>query len=143
MSNHLRAEALLIQSLRALALVPNHHVLGAAELHGKDVAMQPVPALHVIHWDELPVSAPGELPVQMIEQQWLVVVCVRNVRERTGDAARDAVGPLIDGVLRGLIGHRLANDLAPLKLMHGPRRAYEGGFLYFPLLFSTLFAVGG
>ena len=142
MSNHLRAEALLIQRLRALALVPTQNVLGAAALDAQDVARQPVPALHVIHWDDAPISGAGELPVQMVEQQWLVVVCVRNVRDRTGDAARADSGVLIDAVLRGLIGHRLANDLAPLKLIRGPRRTYEGGFLYFPLLFSTLLSAG-
>lgn len=143
MSNHLRAEDLLINKLRGLALVPNPHVLGAADLDGQDVARQPVPALHVIHWDESPVAGQGELPVQVIEQQWLVVICVRNVRDRTGDAARDAAGPLIDGVLSGLIGERLASDMAPLRLIRAPRRTYESGFLYFPLLFSTVFSVGG
>lgn len=143
MSNHLRAEGLLISKLRSLGLVPDHHVLGAAELEAQDVARQPTPALHVIHWDEAPVPAQGELPVQMIEQQWLVVVCVRNVRDRTGDAARDAAGPLIDGVLSGLIGERLDGAMVPLRMIRAPRRTYEDGYLYFPLLFSTGFSVGG
>lgn len=135
--HYLSAEGYLIEQLKAK--VPGFKaVLSAADLAGVLEAAQQTPAAHVLYWGERLGDSTGRGRAQMSYQQWLIVIATRNAStQRTGEAARNEAGPLIDAMLSALQGWAPANG-QPLQRIPGPKAAYtRGGFAYFPFLFET------
>lgn len=141
--NYLRIEALLRARIEA-SVAGLKAVLGAADLAGVSEAAQITPAVHVLYDGDEVVTRGGDSVAVAVNQRWLVVVAVRNVRNQaTGDAARAEAGELIWEVLRAVQGWQPAADLGPLARVNGPAPAYISGFAYFPLAFNCLVPMTG
>ena len=142
MVNHLALEPLLIARIKAA--VPGFRaVLGMADLASMQEAGQTTPAAHVIYQgDAYPPGAGSS--TRLVEQTWLVVVAVRNVRDTVGgSAAREEAGVLISQVLTALSGWRCAPEEKPLTLVTPPRPGFNAGYAYFPLAFKFSFFAKG
>lgn len=137
----LDAEKRLIRRLEAKVKPHVRAVLSAADLAGVQESEQITPALHVILQGYRPTREQGSGLIQEIEQTWLVVAAVRNVRG-IPDAREDA-GPILDAVLRALLGWRPDAGWTPFQLAAAPRPGFSRGFLYFPLAFTTKIVARG
>ncbi|MDW7746584.1 hypothetical protein [Halomonas sp.] len=141
--DYLVAEGLILARLEAqLADLSGLKVLSAADLAGVTEGAQHTPALHVIYMGD---AVPGGEQVDqgnyhVLRQRWMVVVAVRNARQqRTGQAAREAAGPLLSRAIQALSGWRPGQGLGPLARVSAPAPAFTpGGFGYFPLQFETV-----
>lgn len=103
----------------------------------KDIS-RPVPAVHVIYYGDTLATSVKELGLSQVEQQWLVVLEVRNVRDTTGQSNRESAGEIFSDLFRALQGWKpsaihgvMLRKSSPLKPLD------EKGFAYFPFLFST------
>lgn len=148
-TNYLSAEALIKQRLIAeVPAVNERNVLSARDLEGIQESAQPVPALHVLYFDDEVPGGDGDKAIhgrhQRIQQLWTVMVVVRNVRDATGQAVRQEAGELILAVLKALQGWTPSPDHGPLQRRKAPfRTTYRNGFAYFPFLFSTQVLIQG
>ncbi len=138
---YLRAEQLIKQRLvDQVTEVPEHNILSAADLEGIKENSQPVPALHVVFFDDNPTANKNETVSiqQSTEQNWLITVAVRNVRDKSGESARDEAGLLINQVLQALNGWHPDLGFMRMSRKKSPYRpTYRNGFFYFPMLFSV------
>lgn len=117
-------------------LEPKVHVLEAADLIGVAEATQFTPAVHVVYQDYSPPESRSDGLAARMEQTWLVVVAVRNMRDlRTGDAARADAGQIASRVLQALMGFKPEPASKPLRLVRGPAAGFRAGFQYLPLAF--------
>lgn len=139
MDDLLALEPLLIERLGASVQVPRLKVLGAADLEGVEEQSQHTPALHVLYRGYRPTTEKGNGVIQQIEQTWLVVVVVRNVRDaHSGAGVRAAAGPIMHAVCAALLGWpRQHADFSPLRLASAPAAWFGKGVGYFPLAFTT------
>jgi len=133
----LSLEPALVERLKA-RLPDGVHVLTRADLAGVTEGSQPTPAVHVIYGGYR-VAENG--PMTLIEESWMTVVAVRNVRNvASGAGARDEVSTLLNDILDALDGQRLANGFRALRLASpSARPGYTGGYAYFPLFWTTSF----
>jgi hypothetical protein len=72
-----------------------------------------------------------------VEQDWLVMLCVRTAR-RDPDRVRQQLGPLISKTVRALQGWAPTDRQRAFEWRRGPRADYTPDTSYFPLLFTTL-----
>lgn len=143
MSAHfLSAEGLIKARLRDK--VPDlAMVLGASDQASMDEAQQVTPAAHVLLDSYQPGNAvaPHIVP---FSQVWHVYLCVRDVRDATGEAAREDAGPLLSAIYQALLGWKPSEDHAPLGPAPHPKPLYRpGGFVYLALAFTTRVIVRG
>lgn len=137
MLTHLRQELMSEDSTKKL------HLLSAADLADVTEEKQLTPAVHVIPLRHAPMKVGGGGKSVMLEQVWLAVIAVRNVRSvGSGDAARGESGLLAMRVFNALQGWKPSSAAAPLNLTTGPNFKFIGGFQYVPLAFTTELAVG-
>lgn len=145
--SYLNAEQLIIQQLKdSVALVPDRSVLSAADLDGVLEAAQLSPALHVVLYDDVPVSRSHGVSAnhQLIDQFWLVVLMIKNVKNKSGEAARTDAGEMITQIIAGLHHYKMPQPYLKLVRVKAPYRAtYRNGFFYFPLMFKTRFSTEG
>lgn len=144
MDNHLALEPLLIARLKE-QVTGFRDVLGMADLAAMQEASQITPAAHVIYQgDTFPAKDGGGKHSTLVEQTWLVVVAVRNVRDTIGGAAaRVEAGELITQTLKALSNWRPEPELRPLVLVNPPKPGFNAGFAYFPLAFKFVFYAKG
>lgn len=121
-------------------------VLSARDLVGVKDALQAAPAVQVYGGSYTPLEDASTGRVAVLQQEWMVVVVVRNsATQATGSAARADAGPICDAVLTSLLGWP-ATDAADrrLRLARGPMPAWTpGGFGYYPLAFTRKITVTG
>ncbi|MCP4695767.1 MAG: hypothetical protein GY862_02795 [Gammaproteobacteria bacterium] len=148
MDDYLILESLLLERLKAelTRVMPDVHVLTAADLAGVEMADQPVPAVHVLLGSDNPSGDDTTEKEQHIEQCRYVILVVRNVRTlQSGAAARSEAGPFIACVLRVLQGWEpkfSGMDFTPLQRVRSPLKpayVYGTGHMRYPLLFRTEF----
>ncbi|MBF0212198.1 MAG: hypothetical protein HQM00_01395 [Magnetococcales bacterium] len=135
------AEQPILERLRS-TLPECRQVQGARELNGITARTGATPALHLIFDGHEPLlHAAGE---QALEQRWLVVVTIRNLREAEGgDGERAEAGPLLLRVCRALIGWSPSPEHGPLRLITTPGARFVPGAALFPLRFATRIVTGG
>lgn len=80
--------------------------------------------------------------IQVVIQNWLVVLVVKFAGTATGKGNRKVAGPLISKLLLGLQGWQPAGSFKPLRRANAPRVIYSNGFGYYPFAFKTTFLVG-
>jgi len=140
----LALEDLLIERLTSQLDGEIRAVLRARDLAGVAEQRQVTPAVHVLYRGHRPGEQRGDGTIQRIEQQWMAVVAVRNVRDvRGGQGAREEAGPIVTAVLNALLGWRPNKWYSPLHLQPAPAAAWTEGFGYVPLLFSTQIVLRG
>lgn len=140
--NLLALQEHLVQRLTdALAGVqPTVHVLAGADLADVAEEKQLVPAVQVLYQGARVAELRSDGRQARLEQTWLAVVAVRNVRNlRAGDAARTQAGELAARVAGALMGWRAPSEAAAsvLRLATAPAALYRAGFLYVPLAFDV------
>lgn len=119
-------------------------IMSAADLVGVSAQAQITPAIHILYDGYSIADEIADGAITMIEQRWLVVVAVRNVRDNaSGQATREDAGPLLSLVLSALLGWRPSTEHSALKLGVAPAPVYDAGFGYFPLTFSTRLTARG
>lgn len=137
MNDFLAAEPLIIQRLKDKVQCALR-VDGAPELAAVQEESQVTPAIYVIYYGYLPGRENGQQGVREIELRWIVVVCVRNLRDvKTGGGVREDAGPLIYDTMTALMGWRPDNHHTPLELEASPPPRIKPGFGYFPMVFKT------
>lgn len=127
-------------AVRAALKVP---VLSTADIAGATEASLPKPSVRVAYSGHQVVQGNAPLPPgwALIEQTWIVVPAVRNVRDiKTGAAPRADASPLCDAVLDALDGWNPGGGYSPLKsVTPGIRPATLDGCTYVPLAFTSRF----
>lgn len=120
------------------------HILATADVAGAQEASLPKPSVRTVYAGHRIVRDAGTpLPPgwAQVEQTWLVVPAVRNVRDIKGAApARSDVSPILDAVLDALDGWRPGSGYQALQSVTPPvGPATVDGCVYVPLAFTTKF----
>lgn len=114
--------------------LPGVHVLTATDLSDIEEDRQPTPAVHVIYNGFRVMETRSDGKAARVQQTWLTVVCIRNVRNRgSGSAARQDAVTLTDKLTGVLMGRLLAGSNRPLMIETPPRPGGMNGFSYTPL----------
>ena len=146
--SHLSAETIITGQLKAgVDSIADNHVLNAADMEGMTENSQPASSLQVIFFDDIPVAGQKGLSAsnQLVDQLWLVVVVVRNVKSASGVNARSDAGPIISEVIAALHHFDMGgHPFMKLIRVKAPVRAtYRNGYFYFPMMFKTRFSTKG
>lgn len=146
--DYLALESLIVDRLMKETTMPDRHVLTAPDIEQVEEEQQTTPAYHVIYAGDRAPSAGGTAAAsraQVVEQLWLVVVAVRNVRDvRRGKAARELAGPWVTELINALQGWQPGQDYNELRRdLSAPPAAYQKGFFYVPTLWASTFATVG
>jgi hypothetical protein len=143
----LSAEPLIVARLEAkLAALnlPALRVLTAPDLAEVAEEQQTVPAVHVVYGGHAISQDQGEGAVVELQQTWHTVVVVRNVRGiRSGEAAREEAGQILDAVFRALTGWRPGAEFRRLRPANAPRAGYSKGYGYYPLSWTLKMQMRG
>lgn len=135
-------EPLLVARLEH-ALPAGCRVLTLAEVAGATEASLPKPSVRVAYLGHRIVASDAPLPPgwAQIEQTWLVVPAVRNVRDiGSGAPGRADISPLCDAVLDALDGWAPGHGYGALKsATPGLAATTLEGCTYVPLAFTTRF----
>lgn len=118
------------------------YVYTAAELADVEEESQKTPAVLVAYNGIAPVTpvAGAQGKIQLTEKSWLVVPHVRSAAgPRRKEGARKLAAPIIDGVLKALLGWRPPiEDEMPLVFASAPGAAFtDAGFAYYPIAFTN------
>lgn len=146
--DYLALEALIVDRLNSATAMTERRILTAPDVEAVEEAKQTTPAYHVIYaGDRAPAgrSTAADSRAQLVEQLWLVVVAVKNVREtRRGKAARGLAGPWVTEAITALQGWQPGGEYWPLQRdLSAPPAAYQAGFFYVPTLWACVFASVG
>lgn len=135
---------LLARLKEQLATLPTKvHVLTAADLADVAEERQLTPAVHLIYQGYRVLQNRSDKRLARIEQTWLAVVAVRNVRTvKTGADARADAGVLASAVLMGLLGWQAPSAAAAMELANAPAARFSGGHQYLPQAFTTELILG-
>lgn len=111
-------------------------VRGARDLVSVQEQPGTAPSAYVIYdGQEAGIGAGQE---QMVEQKWLVVTVVRNVRGALfGGEERQEAGPLLLHTCQTLLGWQPGSEFGALSLIHAPGPTFKQGFGFYPLRFSS------
>ncbi|MBL4797643.1 MAG: hypothetical protein JKY50_09525 [Oleispira sp.] len=116
----------------------NVRVMTSAELASVTEGNQPTPAVHVIYRNYRVTENRPDGKAARIEQQWMLVVAVKNLREMTsGSAARSDAMELADIVAPSIMGWQPSAAAKPFKISNAPAAAQGQGHYYLPLVFTT------
>lgn len=145
MATFLEAESAIVQRIKdelAAQAILKARVLTAAELDALKDKANISPAIYVILQSYEPASDVGLYA--SFNQTFLIVVAVKSAKGN-GDAngIREAASPLIDFVLKSLIGFKPSKAHHALKAVSGPSPEYESNCGYFPLSFQTRYVANG
>lgn len=118
-------------------------VYGLADAGG-DVTGKPQPAAFVVFDGYGVRETVGRGKAARLALHWLVLVVARNVTQTSdGQAARNAIAPIVDAVLASLMGWSPGDGYTPLELTDAPAPQYDAGLLILPLAFVTERVVEG
>lgn len=124
-------------------LRPSVHVLAATDLAGMNEAGQPVPAVHLVYQGYRVLEVRTDKRKARIEQTWLAVAAVQNVKGlQTGSAARADAGLLGAEVLLAFAGWQPPGAASALALSNAPAARFSGGYQYLPQAFTVELVVG-
>ncbi len=136
MSDYLALEGLIIDRLKT-EMPELRQVSGWSDYTSIEEIKLPTPCAYVIYQGDVIQGDAGQGAAQRIEQQWGVVIVVRNVAQRSGVGIREEAGPLMARVLALLMGWKPIPTDRPLRRMPSPPPEYSDRVGYFPLLFAA------
>lgn len=137
-------EPLIVERLQAFRLPGNARVLTVAEFAGAQEASLPAPSVRVAYAGHR-IASDSSTPLPpgwaLIEQTWLVVAAVRNVRGiKSGSASRMDASPLCDAILDALDGWMPGKGYTQLRsATPGLAALTQDGNTYIPLAFTSRF----
>ncbi len=96
------------------------------------------PAVWVV-WDSDTVGASAQQGTrQQIKQRWVVALIVRSAKDAaSGGGVIESAGPLLDTLLKSLMGWKPGDTSTPLLRVGAPPPGYGAGYGFFPLAFET------
>lgn len=122
-------------------------VYTTTEVAQVEESSQATPNVAVIFQGYTPVAAAGGGAAtyagrtQTIEKTYYITVCVRSaLNTRTSAGARQASSPIVEAVIKALLGWRPADlpEEGPLQLAPAPGPAFtDAGFAYYPIAFTN------
>ena len=116
----------------------NVRVMTSAELASVTEGNQPTPAVQINYRNYRVVETRPDGIAARIEQQWMLVVAVKNLRQLSGGTeARSDAMELADIVAPGLMGWKAPAAAKPFKITNAPAAANGQGHYYLPLVFTT------
>jgi len=133
----LDAEPLLVDRLKAKCPAVSGNVFAAADLAAVQETGQVTPALHVVlaGYRKLDDDAGSGT---LWRETWLVVACVKNVRQHVGASAiRNAAAALLAETMAALDGWRCPGAAGLVRAIDPPAPLVTDGFGYFPLAFAV------
>lgn len=144
MTTFLGLEPLIVARLEALVRdALSVHVLSTADLAATTEASLPKPSVRVAYGGHRIIQEAAPLPPGWahVEQTWVVVPAVRNVRDiKAGAAPRADASVLCDAVLDALDGWNAGNGYGALRsATPGFAPATIDGCTYVPLAFTSRF----
>ena len=135
-------EPLIVARLQETLGAAAPHVLAAEDLQGVVEQQQFTPAVHVLYRSYSVEQAQKDAAV--IRQSWWLVAAARNVRNvQSGEGARKAVSPLVDGIFAAMTGWSppVCNGAWFRPEQPGLDSLITGGFVYVPTLWSVRWVV--
>jgi hypothetical protein len=96
-----------------------------------------VPSAVVMLSDLRPLDTSPQQRAGTVEQDWLLMLCVRSAR-RDQDRARQKLGALISKTVRAMQGWAPSDRQRAFEWRRGPRPDYTANTSFFPLLFTTM-----
>lgn len=137
-ANYLALESALIDRLRQQ--VPTLSlVAGAANMPALSDRASPSPACYVLYDGDRVVSTAHDGRREIVEQRWLVVLCVRHAGQDGGAALRAAAGELLADILAALSGYAPPPCTQAIERTSAPRPAYPPGAGWYPLAYLARF----
>lgn len=135
MNDYFAAEALILERLSSQ--IPAFRLVqGARDFAGVLEQTGVSPAIHLVYDGQEVRMGAGS--AQAVDQLWLVVVAVKNVREATnGLGERQEAGPLLIQTCQALLGWRPGEDHGPMRMVSASGASFAQGVAFFPLRFST------
>lgn len=119
-------------------------VLTADVIASIEEQSQIAPAFYVLFDGYQPTQQVGNGKVQQIDQDWRVVIVVKNARgQTTGEGLRAEASNLIELVTQALAGYQVNSGFTPLQIAPGPGPQFTGQFGYFSVNLKTRVMVRG
>lgn len=141
MNDLLWAEEAILNRLRD-QVTQMRTVAGARELKAIPTHARTTPALYLIADGYQPWQHAGA--EQAIEQLWLVVVAIRNLRLAEGGAGeRREAGPVLWQSCQALIGWQPDPTMGAMRLVASPGTICNEDLVLFPLRFATRIVLNG
>ncbi|MEO5377702.1 MAG: hypothetical protein H7832_07975 [Magnetococcus sp. DMHC-6] len=145
MVDFLEVESLIIARLTTALGTSVARVAGVRDLAAAKGLPHHHPAVHLLLDSANPVRTVGRGRTILVEQRWVLLVLVKSVQGvLSGEGAREAAGPLISQVIQSMAGWKPEGDrFMPFQWERSNYMVEyaAGGFIFFPLLFSTQFVL--
>ena len=94
--------------------------------------------LYVLYAGELIAGQTSDGMQAQVDQQWMVVLSVRNTAAQLdASKSRAVAGPIASRLLRCLMGQEPSAFSGPLIRGSGQAAGYSSSFAYFPFMFKT------
>lgn len=145
--NYLEAEGFIIDTLKAGLMQAGtgvvRNVFGMHDLERIKEAEQFAPAVYVVYAGDKPVMADGQGISDehrfTSEQQWMVVVCVKNAETQAAQATpkHNMAGLIISKVLGLLHGKQPGKMHTPFKRGASLLPYFDASYGHYPLVFTT------
>lgn len=123
----------------ALTEVPSDCFFTPSSLADMLEISQPSLAIHVLYWRDVVTRATvGRGEKNKIDQQWTVILAVRNPGAQLGDTTeiQDEAGLLIPKLLTALQGWQPTEWMQPLGRVPSLPAGYSSAFAYYPFTFE-------
>lgn len=130
----LSLEAALVARLETLSGLRGVHGLAALS----DEKTRPTPCAYVAYDGASVVENKSDGTAARLAVRWLVVLAARNVRQASGQAAREDMQPLLAATLGRLLGWLPAGASRALRLIELPAPQFANGTMLMPLVFDTI-----
>jgi len=145
MTDYLAAEPLIVARIQAKVAGLNlKTVIDIANIEDAFEYQQGFPAVFVSYYGDIIGANAGDGAGQIVQQSYVVMPAVQNVRDTLGNsAARREVGPILFAVNEALLGWPPSADHGPLRKATSPRAPNKPGLAYFPQVFTTSVALVG
>lgn len=100
------------------------------------------PSLAVVYSGYTPDGTPGTSKkvahIQRVGFSFLVVINVASAfNSNEADGVNEEVSPVFNAVLEALLGFRPGKGIEPMSLEPAPGSAFDAGFMYYPVSFTT------
>ncbi len=142
--NYFALQPLIMQRIREAKIPGLGEIMPARDLHLLEEQRIDDAAVYVLYDKEsVPNGSdyqPGEW--QLVQQQWLIVLCTKNYADaRCGDL--DRAGPLLYAINKTLQGWRPGSGLGPLTKVGSPSASYSEKTSLYPLRYTSLIQLEG
>lgn len=132
----LSLEAPLVERLREVPGLLGVHAM--SDLEEIEKAGKPAPCVFVAYDGYSVVETQRHRRAARLESRWLVILAVKHAgRTGSGAPARSLAAPLVEALLKYLLGWTPPEKFTPLLLATPPAPVFLSGALFYPLAVTT------